>query len=54
MVKFENVDWHIDGLLVGMFPLFPVERTWEIGDAKIARKEFPLIPDFANTGVVIA
>ena len=53
MVKFENVDWHVDGLPVGVFPLFPVERTWEIGGAKILRKGFTLIPDFANTGFMI-
>ena len=53
MVKFENVDWHVDRLPVGVFPLFPVERTWELGETKIVRKGFTLIPDFANTRFVI-
>ena len=28
LVKFEGVDWQVDGLPIGVFPLAPVERTW--------------------------
>ena len=40
----------------GVFPLYPVERTWTLNSAtetKIKRKGFTLLPDYASTAFMI-
>jgi hypothetical protein len=40
LVKFEGVQWQVEGLPVGVFPLAPLERTWCVTEGvKIVRKK---------------
>ena len=52
-LHFDNVDWTVDTRLgKGIFPLFPVHRTWTLNEktgAKVKRFGYTMIPDFAWT-----
>ena len=56
-MKFEGATWIVDKRLgLGVWPLFPVHRTWELNAAqgsKIKRLGFTLIPDYASTAFMI-
>ena len=56
-VQFEEADWQVDaGLAHGVFPLYPVERTWMLNSetgVKIVRKGYTLIPNYASTAFMI-
>ena len=56
-LKFDNVTWVIHPKLgQGVFPLYPVERTWilnEATEAKIRRKGFTIVPDYASTAFMM-
>ncbi len=56
-LHFENATWIIDKRLgPGVWPLYPVERTWTLNEAlgtKIRRKGFTLVPDYASTAFMI-
>ncbi len=56
-LKFAEVKWHLHpDLEVGVFPLRPVTREWVVNDAtgaKIVRRGFALVPDYASTGFMI-
>ena len=56
-LKFDNVTWEIHPKLgQGVFPLYPVERTWilnEATEAKIRRKGFTIVPDYASTAFMM-
>ena len=56
-LKFDNVTWVIHPKLgQGIFPLYPVERTWilnEATEAKIRRKGFTIVPDYASTAFMM-
>ena len=56
-LKFENATWRIHpDLPVGVFPLRPVKREWVVNrttDAKVTRKGFQLLPDFACTAHMV-
>ena len=56
-LKFDNVKWEIHPKLgEGVFPLYPVERTWilnEATEAKIRRKGFTIVPDYASTAFMM-
>ena len=55
--KFEGATWVVDERLgAGVWPLYPVERTWTLNEAvgaKITRKGFTLLPDYAGTAFMI-
>ena len=55
--KFQDATWVLDERLgVGIWPLYPVERTWILNEAlqtKIKRKGFTLVPDYASTAFMI-
>ena len=51
-VKFKGASWQLTGLSKGVLPMFPVTRTWTLNHetrAKLIRKGFTLVPDFAST-----
>ena len=52
-LQFDNVSWTVHPSLgVGVFPLFPIQRTWILNaatEAKIRRTGYCLLPDFAWT-----
>ena len=56
-LKFEGAAWIVDERLgPGVWPLYPVERTWTLNEAlntKIRRKGFTLLPDYASTAFMI-
>ncbi len=56
-LHFEDATWIIDKRLgLGVWPLYPVERTWTLNEAlgtKIRRKGFTLVPDYASTAFMI-
>ena len=56
-VKFENADWNIHSKLDdGVYPMKPTTKTWVLNkqtDARIERKGFQLIPDYACTAHLI-
>jgi len=56
-IKFEGQAWVAHKLLgPGVLPLYPVERTWILNDAsgaKVRRKDFTLLPDYASTAFMI-
>ena len=56
-IKFPDTTWVVDKRLgPGVWPLFPVERTWVLSAAqgtKIKRKGFTLLPDYASTAFMI-
>ena len=56
-LEFEDATWVVDKRLgPGVWPLYPVERTWTLNEAqgtKIHRKGFPLVPDYASTAFMI-
>ena len=53
-IKFSNVTWQIHPKLAqGVYPLKPVSHVWELNrttKAKVSRKGFTLVPNFACTG----
>ena len=56
-LKFAEATWTVDKRLgPGVWPLFPVYRTWELNAAqgsKIKRHGFTLLPDYASTAFMI-
>ena len=50
-VQFENCEWRVESTLEpGVFPLYPVERTWVLNNesgVKVVRKGYTLVPDYA-------
>ena len=56
-IKFADATWTVDKRLgVGVWPLYPVTRQWvlnEASGAKIKRKGFTIVPDFASTAFMI-
>ena len=56
-LRVEGASWVIHSRLgPGVFPLFPVTRTWELNaatGAKIRRKGFTFLPDYASTAFMI-
>ena len=55
-VRFDGATWQLPGLPVGVYPILPVERTWTLNKdtgAKVTRKGFTLVPDFASTAFMI-
>ena len=52
-LEFADVEWTIDEQLGrGVFPLHPVQRSWELNEstgAKVKRTGYALLPDFAWT-----
>ena len=56
-LKVEGATWQIDAKLgPGVFPLFPVIRSWELNaetSAQIKRRGFTWVPDFASTAFMI-
>jgi len=56
-IRFVGETWIVDKRLgPGVWPLYPVERTWILNDAqgvKIRRKGFTLLPDYASTAFMI-
>ena len=54
-LQFKDATWVVDERLgAGVWPLYPVERTWgESLGAKIRRKGFTLLPDYASTAFMI-
>ena len=56
-LKFPGATWTVDKRLgPGVWPLFPVHRTWELNAAqvsKIKRHGFTLLPDYASTAFMI-
>ena len=51
-VKFEGVQWQVDDLGPGVFPLTPKPKVWNVNEAlkvKARRFGFPLVPDLAGT-----
>ena len=55
-VKFENCDWQIGSLPPGVFPMFPVTKTWDLNKqsgVKVRRKGYTLVPDFACTAFMM-
>ena len=56
-LKFAGATWTVDKRLgPGVWPLFPVRRTWELNAAqgsKIKRLGFTLLPDYASTAFMI-
>ena len=56
-LKFEKAVWRAHPKLEAcVYPLYPVERTWELNDnskAKIRRRGFPLSPNYASTAFMI-
>ena len=56
-LKFARATWAIDQRLgPGVWPPFPVYRTWELNAAQgsnIKRHGFTLVPDFASTAFMI-
>ena len=56
-LKFAGATWTVDKRLgPGVWPLFPVHRTWELNAAqgsKIKRHGFTLLPDYASTAFMI-
>ena len=57
LIKFTDATWTVNSQLgVGVWPLYPVERSWilnETSGAKIKRKGFTIVPDFASTAFMI-
>ena len=56
-VKFDNVEWRVHPQLpVGVFPLKPVRRDWEINKAtgsQATRRGYQLLPDYASTAHLV-
>ena len=56
-LKVEGASWQIHPRLeCGVFPLHPVTRSWELNaatSAKIRRRGFTWVPDFASTAFMI-
>ena len=56
-LRVEGAKWVIDAKLgEGVFPLFPVTRTWELNEAsgaKVRRTGFTFVPDYASTAFMI-
>ena len=55
-VHIDDATFQVPGLPHGVFPFSPVEHTWELSKetgAKIHRKGFTLVPDFASTAFMI-
>ena len=56
-LKFAEATWTVDKRFgQGVWPLFPVYRTWEFNAAQgslIKRHGFTLLPDYAGTAFMI-
>ena len=56
-IKVADATWTVDSHLgVGVWPLYPVVRQWTLNEAtgaKIKRKGFSIVPDFASTAFMI-
>ena len=56
-VKFEKAEWCVDANLgQGVFPLYPVKRTWLLNSeagVKVERTGFTVLPDFASTAFMM-
>ena len=51
-IKFEGATWRIGDLDLGVYPLFPTSKKWEIGkETKVFAKRtgFELVPDVSGT-----
>ena len=51
-IKVEGATWRVDDLDLGVYPLFPASKKWEIGrDTRVyaRRKGFELVPDVSGT-----
>ena len=56
-LKFEGAAWQVHPRLPhGVFPLKPSSQTWVVNEsskARVHRKGFPLVPDFASTAFMM-
>ena len=51
-IKFEGATWRIGDLDLGVYPLFPTSKKWEVGrETKVGAKRtgFKLVPDVSGT-----
>jgi hypothetical protein len=54
-VKYDGVAWRIGDLDVGVYPIFPVDRSWFLDKyrdrpvLRVSRRQIPLAPAFAMT-----
>ena len=56
LVRVDGATFQLPGFPEGVYPFTPVERTWLLNKttgAKICRKGFTLVPDFASTAFMI-
>ena len=54
--KYDGASWKIGDLLVGVYPMTPVSRTWMVNTAtgiSARRTGYTLMPDLASTGHMI-
>ena len=55
-ILVDGAEWKLSGLPQGVYPLPVVERNWTLNKgtgAKLKRKGFTLVPDFASTAFMI-